>query len=388
MHYIFGSWFDPFTHAHEAIIKGVKKKMRGDDLLHILVTDNDEKTGRTPVKYRIEMVNAAMANKNINYTVDIQKIRTYEYINWKLSNIDPKDITIVIGEDEWIDLVDGKWKFKKQLLANYNFLVAPRYLIGGIDPNPKYNEYDNMTVLKGINCLDISSSAVREIFRYNPEIHYKFVQPYISKVVFNVIKRAGFITDADIEVDGVEYKKGDIVSNCLYNQNPTNYAQLEKEWVENYKKQGWGKFANTVDICALSGDEVMLIRRKKPPFMNYWCTPGGFFNHSEFKNKETGEMEKPDASLEYAAQREFREETSLDIPVTRFTQIKTYSHMFDPRLRIIDTAFVVHVPGKSKKKAIAGDDAADVGWFAVNDLPLLGFHHEMIIDDALEKNNE
>ena len=48
MHYIFGSWFDPFTHAHEAIIKAVKKRMRAGDKLHILVTDNDEKTNRTP----------------------------------------------------------------------------------------------------------------------------------------------------------------------------------------------------------------------------------------------------------------------------------------------------------------------------------------------------
>ena len=381
MHYIFGSWFDPFTHAHEAIIKNIKKKMRGDDMLHILVTDNDEKTGRTPVKYRIEMVHAAMANKNINYSVDVQKIRTYEYINWKLSYLDPNDITIVIGEDEWQALLDRKWKFSDRLLKTYKFIVCIRYpgLPTGIEKREGCSLLD--LGLKG----DISSSTVREIFRRNPETHYKFVQPYISKVIFNVIKRAGFITDADIEVDGVKYKKGDIVSNCLYNQNPTNYASLEKEWIENYKKQGWGKFANTVDICALSGDEVMLIRRKKPPFMNYWCTPGGFFNHSEFKNKETGEMEKPDASLEYAAQREFHEETSLDIPVTRFTQIKTYSHMFDPRLRIIDTAFVVHVPGKDKKKAIAGDDAADVGWFDVNALPSLGFHHEMIINDALEK---
>ena len=381
MHYIFGSWFDPFTHAHEAIIKNIKKKMRGDDMLHILVTDNDEKTGRTPLKYRIEMVHAAMANKNINYTVDVQKIRTYEYINWKLSNIDPKDITIVIGEDEWQALLDRKWKFSDRLLKTYKFIVCIRYpgLPTGIEKREGCSLLD--LGLKG----DISSSTVREIFRYNPETHYKSVQPYISKVVFNVIKRAGFIADAEIEVDGVKYKKGDIVSNCLYNQNPTNYAQLEKEWIENYKKQGWGKFANTVDVCALSGNEVMLIRRKKPPFMNYWCNVGGFFNHSEFKNKETGEMEKPDASLEYAAQREFREEAGLDIPVNRFTQIKTYSHMFDPRLRIIDTAFVIHVPGKDKKKAIAGDDAADVGWFNVNDLPLLGFHHEMIINDALEK---
>ena len=94
-------------------------------------------------------------------------------------------------------------------------------------------------------------------------------------------------------------------------------------------------------------------------------------------------MEKPDASLEHAAQREFREEAGLDIPVTKFTQIKTYSHMFDPRLRIIDTAFVVHIPGKDKKKAVAGDDAADVGWFKISELPKLGFHHGMIIEDAL-----
>ena len=82
--------------------------------------------------------------------------------------------------------------------------------------------------------------------------------------------------------------------------------------------------------------------------------------NSKFKNKETGKMEKPDASLEHAAQREFWEEAGLDIPVEKFAQIKTYSHMFDPRLRIIDTAFVVHIPGKDKKKVVAGDDAADV----------------------------
>lgn len=383
MHYIFGSWFDPFTHAHEAIIKGVKKKMRGDDLLHILVTDNDEKTGRTPVKYRIEMVNAAMANKNINYTVDIQKIRTYEYINWKLSNIDPKDITIVIGEDEWQALLDQKWKFSDRLLKNYKFIVCIRYpgLPTGIEKREGCSLLD--LGLKG----DISSSTVREIFRHNPETHYKSVQPYISKVIFNVIKRAGFIADAEIEVDGVKYKKGDIVSNCLYNQNPINYAQLEKEWIENYKKQGWGKFANTVDIVAYNNDKVLLIRRKKPPFCNTFATPGGFFNHSEFINKETGELEKPDADLEHAAQRELREETCIDLPVEKFEQIKTYSHMFDPRLRIIDTAFAVKVPTKKMKDLLGADDALEAAWFNVADLPKMAFHHDQIIKDWLLKRN-
>ncbi len=385
MHYIFGSWFDPFTHAHEAIIKSIKKKMRYGDKLHILVTDNDEKTNRTPVEARVEMVKTALESKCINYDIDIQQIRMYEYISWKFNKIPTDQITIVIGEDEWIDLVDGKWKFSKQLLDNYKFIVAMRddNICGNDELYKKYGTQSNVTFIIDIKTTNVSSSAVREIFRKNPETHYKDVQPYISKVVFNFIKREGRLADKDEEINDVKYRKGDIVSDCLYNQNPTNYEKLEKKWVENYKQMGWGKFANTVDICAISGDEVMLIRRKKPPFMNYWCTPGGFFNHSEFKNRETGEMEKPDASLEHAAQREFREEAGLDIPVTKFTQIKTYSHMFDPRLRIIDTAFVVHVPGKDKKKAVAGDDAADVGWFKISELPKLGFHHGMIIEDAL-----
>lgn len=379
MHYIFGSWFDPFTHGHEAIIKAVKKKMRPGDKLHILVTDNDEKTNRTPVNIRVEMVKTALESKSIAYDIDVQKIRTYEYIAWKFNKVDPSQITIVIGEDEWNALLNGEWKYGDRLLDKHNFIVCSRY--------PDFPA----SIVKRKGCTlvdlgltsDIASSDVREIFRRNPETHYKEVQPYISKVVFNFIKREGRIAEKDEEVNGVKYRKGDIVSECLYNQNPTNYEKLEKKWIENYKKMGWGKFANTVDICALSGDEVMLIRRKKPPFMNYWCTPGGFFNHSEFINKETGKMEKPDADLEHAAQREFWEETGLNIDVNKFKQIKTYSHMFDPRLRIIDTAFVVHVPGKDKKKAVAGDDAADVGWFKVTDLPKLGFHHGMIIDDAL-----
>lgn len=368
MHYIFGSWFDPFTHGHEEIIKTVKKKMRAGDKLHILVTDNDEKTNRTPVEFRKQMVTAALASKNVNYDIDIQTNRMHEYLWVKYRQYDPKDITIVMGDDEWRSLVAGKWLYSNRLLTTYNFLVFAR----GTE-EIAYKQA-NCTVVNNVKNWDVSSSAVREIFRTNPDCHYKDVQKYISKVVFNVIKHEGTLS-----------AKNEIISTCLYNQNPTNYVDLEKKWVENYKKQGWGAFANTVDICAISGDEVLLIRRKKPPFMGHWCTPGGFFNHSAFKNKETGLMEKPDADLEHAAQREFREEAGLNIPVEKFSQIKTYSHMFDPRLRIIDTAFVVHVPGKDKKKAIAGDDAADVGWFKLDNLPKLGFHHGTIIEDALKQ---
>lgn len=389
MHYIFGSWFDPFTHAHEAIIKSIKKKMRYGDKLHILVTDNDEKTNRTPVEARVEMVKTALESKCINYDIDIQKIRMYEYISWKFNKIPADQITIVIGEDEWIDLVDGKWKFSKQLLDNYKFIVATRddKICGNDELYKKYGTQSNVTFIIDIKTANISSSAVREIFRKNPETHYKEVQPYISKVVFNFIKREGRLADKEEEINGVKYRKGDIISDCLYNQNPTNYEKLEKKWVENYKQMGWGKFANTVDIVAYNNNKVLLIRRKKPPFCNTFATPGGFFNHSEFINKETGELEKPDADLEHAAQRELREETCIDLPVEKFEQIKTYSHMFDPRLRIIDTAFAVKVPTKRMKDVLGADDALEAAWFDVTDLPKMAFHHGQIIADWLIKQN-
>lgn len=366
MHYIFGSWFDPFTHAHEAIIKAVKKRMRTGDKLHILVTDNDEKTNRTPAGVRMQMVRVALASKNVDYDIDIQTNRMYEYLWVNYRQVDPNEITVVIGDDEWKNLVTGKWLYSNRLLNTYKFLVFVRDV-------PVAYKQANCTIVDNSKTKGISSSAVREIFRLNPECHYKDVQKYISKVVFNFIRHDG-------EIDA----KNNIVSTCLYNQNPTNYADLEKKWVENYKKQGWGAFANTVDILAYNNDKVLLIRRKKPPFCNTFATPGGFFNHSEFINKETGELEKPDADLEHAAQRELREETCINLPVEKFEQIKTYSHMFDPRLRIVDTAFAVKVPTKMIKNILGADDALEACWFDINNLPKLAFHHEQIIKDWLK----
>ena len=41
--------------------------------------------------------------------------------------------------------------------------------------------------------------------------------------------------------------------------------------------------------------------------------------------------------------------------------------MFDPRLRIVDTAFHVRVSAAQKKKAIGSDDAAEAAWFKIDE---------------------
>ena len=361
MHYIFGSWFDPFTKAHEAILKALQKKvLTKNDKLIICVTANDEKQDRTPVEERYALVEKDLKAKKIAHTLVVQPNRMYDFLHSKLfDNIPYSDITVVIGEDEFDALMTGKWKYSQTLLKNYCFIVFKR----AADAITHYHEkFTDRVMFMDIDTEfeDVSSSEVREIFRRNPECHYKDVQKHISRPVFEYIKE-----------------------HQLYHQNPLNYADIEKKFIEDYKKRGWGTFANTVDILATCGDEVLLIRRKKPPYQNYWCTPGGFFDAVDMIDKETGATIKADADLEHAAQRELREETQIDAPVEKFEQIKTYSHMFDPRLRIVDTAFHVRVNAAQKKKAIGSDDAAEAAWFKIDNLPKMGFHHEQIVKDWL-----
>ena len=103
--------------------------------------------------------------------------------------------------------------------------------------------------------------------------------------------------------------------------------------------------------------------------------PGGFF-------------EKDDEDLNYGAARELCEETGLDLDPTKFEQIKTYGHNFDPRMKIVDTAFEVRIAKKDMKNAVGSDDAAEARWFNINDLPNLGFHHNQIIEDWKKKHNK
>lgn len=361
MHYIFGSWFDPFTKAHEAILKALQKKvLTKDDKLIVCVTANDEKQDRTPVEERYALVEKDLKAKKIAHTLVVQPNRMYDFLHSKLfDNVPYSDITVVIGEDEFDALIAGKWKYSETLMKNYHFIVFRREK----DSITRYSlKYDSNFKFMDIDTefVDVSSSEVREIFRRNPECHYKDVQKHISRPVFEYIKE-----------------------HQLYHQNPLNYADIEKKFVEDYKKRGWGTFANTVDILATCGDEVLLIRRKKPPYQNYFALPGGFFDAVDMIDKETGATIKADADLEHAAQRELREETQIDAPVEKFEQIKTYSHMFDPRLRIVDTAFHVRVNAAQKKKAIGSDDAAEAAWFKIDNLPKMGFHHEQIVKDWL-----
>jgi ADP-ribose pyrophosphatase YjhB (NUDIX family) len=121
----------------------------------------------------------------------------------------------------------------------------------------------------------------------------------------------------------------------------------------------------TVDIIIeLASGGIVLINRKNPPYG--WAIPGGFVDYGE--------------SLEEAAVREAKEETSLEVTLTR--QMHTYSKPDrDPRHHTITAVYTATAQGEPK----AADDAADIGVFTKDNLPQpLAFDHARILSDYFQ----
>jgi len=110
--------------------------------------------------------------------------------------------------------------------------------------------------------------------------------------------------------------------------------------------------------------EILLIRRKNPPYQGMWALPGGFMEMDE--------------SLEETAARELEEETGLKN--IELKQFRTFSQVNrDPRTRVITTVFF-GMASHGNSNATGGDDAETAEWFAVDNLPELGFDHVKIIE--------
>jgi 8-oxo-dGTP diphosphatase len=118
----------------------------------------------------------------------------------------------------------------------------------------------------------------------------------------------------------------------------------------------------TVDIIIETEEGIILIKRKNPPFG--WALPGGFVDYGE--------------SLEDAAVREAREETSLDVEL--LSQLGAYSDPSrDIRHHTISVVFRARVKAGEPG---AADDAAEIGIFTPSSLPKdLAFDHGRIIED-------
>ena len=118
----------------------------------------------------------------------------------------------------------------------------------------------------------------------------------------------------------------------------------------------------TVDVIIERGEGIVLILRHNEP--REWALPGGYCDYEE--------------SLEKAAIRESKEETSLEIEIVE--QFHTYSDpQRDPRQHNITTVYIANAKGGNLQ---ARDDAQQIGIFTEATLPpKLAFDHDRTLRD-------
>lgn len=130
----------------------------------------------------------------------------------------------------------------------------------------------------------------------------------------------------------------------------------------------------TADVVVFTADksEVLLIKRKNEPYKGAWAFPGGFMDMNE--------------TLEQCAYRELKEETNITVDV--LYEIGVFSAVDrDPRDRTVTAAYYTFVEDKDKLNVKALDDAAEIEWFRIDNIPTLAFDHKDILEKALRLIN-
>ena len=148
---------------------------------------------------------------------------------------------------------------------------------------------------------------------------------------------------------------------------------MQKEESKKYVYQ-YPHPAVATDLCVFALDEefrlcVLLISRKGEPFAGMKALPGGFIKVGQ-------------ETIEQCALRELKEETGFERAYLR--QFSTYSDPGrDPREHVISIAHFALVD-KRAEVPVAGTDAAEAGWFLVDEAMglRLAFDHNKILQDA------
>lgn len=130
----------------------------------------------------------------------------------------------------------------------------------------------------------------------------------------------------------------------------------------------------TVDCIIFGLDEsqvlkVLLIQRGHDPYQGHWALPGGFVDLEE--------------DLEFAALRELEEETGVrDVFIEQLFTFGAPER--DPRGRVISVAYYALV-NLTEHPVQPSTDAQSAEWFPIDNLPLLAFDHQNILETALNR---
>jgi ADP-ribose pyrophosphatase YjhB (NUDIX family)/nicotinic acid mononucleotide adenylyltransferase len=327
--------------------------------LHSLYSDNSDSPAAYNQGEPSEIFHRVKIIDEVSRTAEaLQNLR-------KETSLTDASFTLVLGSDEWLSLLTKQWVNSDWILMNVNFLIVRRTSFikeleyakefGSISNETFRQMRDNKERMEYVDWIipKTSSTNARRMMNFDPLCFCDQVSP----VVMSYIRR-----------------------NKLYGQSePKEYKDIEDELVNNYDPFRFPRPSVTVTSAIFHDDRILLVKRLKAPYHDYWCLPGGFAN--------------PKETCEEAGVREVSEETGFTIDKSQVHQVGVFKPK-DPRCDVnkdywgydIGMMFDFNREGILPSDPDAQDDAKDAMWYPIgklNEIPL-AFHHRELIDKAIK----
>lgn len=143
-------------------------------------------------------------------------------------------------------------------------------------------------------------------------------------------------------------------------------ARCEDKMNESNIKENIGKVPMlTVDGVIIKEGKVLLLKRARAPFQNYWVLPGGFVEYGE--------------QVKASAKREMLEETGLEVKTEKLIGVYDTPGR-DPRGHTVSVVFLCKVVGGRLRGSREGKE---LKWFGKGELPKkIGFDHKLVLKDV------
>lgn len=170
------------------------------------------------------------------------------------------------------------------------------------------------------------------------------------------------------------YSQRSIVEMFAMSDRILDDKKGESIYLSKYDRKKFDAPSVAVDLLIFNQgcSKILLINRADHPFVNKLALPGGFYIPS-------------DQTIEEAASRELKEETSVSLKITNKNLVKiTSTKNRDPRGWVISIAYKV-VVNENDVKPIANSDALYANWVDVNSIKEenMAFDHFEILNYSL-----
>ncbi len=163
-----------------------------------------------------------------------------------------------------------------------------------------------------------------------------------------------------VGVPALGERKGTLTPECL---NAISIFEIKAHLSREQLVHRWKSPSVAADSLVYLDGKILLIRRRKDPYKDYYALPGGILDEDE--------------TLEECAVRELYEETGLKGTVAGLLDVFSDPKR-DPRVRMVSAIFVM---GKVTGKLKAGDDAADALFVDIGSLPDLAYDHNRAVEE-------